>query len=676
VSENPHSGSTPKISGWRSARIGSAAPAFSNDDQAISSLLLEAVDQARRVTQSDGAFVALRDAEGMVCRGSSGNAPVVGSRPAADSGFTGECLSSARVMICQDAENDSRIGAELARSIGLGSAVAVPISSDGSTLGVVEVLSSRPFAFDALQVTLLEKIAAKLAGVLVPKKEFARPVLVMASAPVVVEAPPPVFLTEEVAEPEGRSTSWLWLIAIVPVLIAVAAYLYLPGPGASSDSTPAPVAETVSVGSPRDQPSTPVAARPAETRPVPAPDKSLPKQNVEGEPAGGNDSSSREDQSPPSASRDEPAAKAETSDQNAENVPTLKPGKGNASATESKVAPPDVQLSAAATAAPELALKTAIPIAPVIPAAPTVPPPNFSSQKTFKGHSGWISSLAFSPDGQRLASSSWDRSVKVWEVPSGEQSSTITRKMMEVQTLAFSPDGRLLATENSANAVTFWDTATRKEVLTLPSNKSDEMPGKNWVYSIAFSPDSRWLATGLDDKTIRVWDVATGHPVFDLPTERRVVTYVAFSPDGRYLASGKDEKTIAIWDVASRKIVHTLIGHKKSVYAVAFSPNGRWLASASGDKSVKLWDVASGHELRTLTGHNSNVTSVAFSPDGRWLASGSWDKTTKIWDAERGQEVQTLANTNPVYAIAFDGRGGWLASGTQDGTIKLWHSSH
>jgi hypothetical protein len=116
VSENPHSGSTPKISGWRSGRIGSAVPALSSDDQAISSLLLEAVDQARRVTQSDGAFVALRDDEGMICRASSGNAPAVGSRPAADSGFTGECLSTGRTMLCQDAQNDSRISAALARS--------------------------------------------------------------------------------------------------------------------------------------------------------------------------------------------------------------------------------------------------------------------------------------------------------------------------------------------------------------------------------------------------------------------------------------------------------------------------------------------------------------------------------------------------------------------------------
>jgi putative methionine-R-sulfoxide reductase with GAF domain len=298
--------------------------------------------------------------------------------------------------------------------------------------------------------------------------------------------------------------------------------------------------------------------------------------------------------------------------------------------------------------------------------------PDFVLDRTLNGHSGWVTAVAFSVDGQRLASASWDQTVKFWDVPTGQELGTVAGKIKEVQALAFSRDGHWLATENSSNTVTLWDATTGQEIRTLPGNKPGVL-GNSWVYSIAFSPDGHWLASGLDDKTVRLWDVMTGRVVRDLSALRRSVIYIAFSPDGRWLASGGDDKTIRIWDVSTGQEIRRLSGHKKNIYSVAFSPNGRWLASGSADKSVRLWEVATGREVHTLTGHGNAVTSVAFTPDGRWLASGSWDKTVKIWDVETGHELQTLAGHNrPIYTVAFDSRGRWLAAGSQDGTIKLW----
>jgi WD40 repeat protein len=316
-------------------------------------------------------------------------------------------------------------------------------------------------------------------------------------------------------------------------------------------------------------------------------------------------------------------------------------------------------------------------VTPVLasPINPRTTLPNFVLERTFKGHSDWVTAVAFTSSGV-LASGSWDESVRFWDVATGRELEGLRGNVKHVQALAFSRDGRWLAAENSANAVTMWDATTGKEIRTLASDKPLGAVGTSWVYSIAFSPDGRWLASGVDDKTVRIWEMSTGRKLRDLTALRRSVIYIAFSPDGRLVASGNDDKTTQIWDVSTGAEIRVLSGHRKPIYAVAFSPNGRWLASASGDKTIKVWDVATGHEVRTLPGHLNAVTSLAFSPDGRWLASGSWDKTIKLWDMATGTELQTLgAKTHSIYAVAFDSTGHWLASGSEDGTVNLWRLS-
>ena len=214
-----------------------------------------------------------------------------------------------------------------------------------------------------------------------------------------------------------------------------------------------------------------------------------------------------------------------------------------------------------------------------------------------------------------LVSGSWDRSVKFWEVSTGEQLSAVAGKMKEVQALAFSRDGQLLATENSSNTATLRDPTTGQEIRVFPSDKPLGVLGSNWVYSIAFSPDGQWLASGVDDKTVRLWDVKTGQKVRDLAGFRRQVIYIAFSPDGRLLATGDDEKTISIWDPVP-------VEKKYTNSAVTRSRSTRWPSVRTGvgspppaaDKTVKLWDHDLGHEVRTLAGHGNSVTSLAFSP--------------------------------------------------------------
>ncbi|BAY27998.1 WD-40 repeat-containing protein [Calothrix sp. NIES-2100] len=338
--------------------------------------------------------------------------------------------------------------------------------------------------------------------------------------------------------------------------------------------------------------------------------------------------------------------------------------------------PLKIYLSLAASVQPVATAPTPKPTNPPVSTAPSAA--NFTLAETLIGHSqkvglifkeGIVNSVTFSPDSKTLVSGSGDKTIKIWNLATGQEIRTLNGHSYSVRSVAISPDGKTLASSSWDKTIKIWSLATGQEIRTLNGHS-------HWVKSVAFSPDGKTLASGSDDKTIKIWNLATGQEIRTLNGHSSWVYSIAFSPDGKILASGSWDKTIKIWNLATGQEIRTLNRHSDWVHSVAFSPDGKTLASGSDDKTIKIWNLATGQEIRTLKGHSNLVNSVAFSPDGKTLASGSDDKTIKIWNLATGQEIRTLnGHSDTVNSVAFSPDGKTLASGSNDATIKIWRLS-
>ena len=307
--------------------------------------------------------------------------------------------------------------------------------------------------------------------------------------------------------------------------------------------------------------------------------------------------------------------------------------------------------------------------------------------QTLQGYSDRVFSLAFSPDGRLLATGSEDRLVRVWDVKRGQLLNTLSGHTDEVRSVAFTPVetfrrnvstatnavGYLLASGSYDRTVRLWDVDTGECLKILEKHT-------HRVWSVAFSPDGRVLASGSSDRTIKLWDISTGQCLKSLLGHSRQIRTVAFSPDGQTLASGSDDRSVRLWNWRKAEAVRVLKGHTSWISSVAFSPDNDLLASGSEDQSVRLWETRSNLCLKTLQGHSNGVWSLAFSPtsphspyQGGILASGSQDGIIRFWDSKTGKHLADLqGHSNWIWSVALGPQGNILASGSEDRTIKLW----
>ncbi|MFJ9815928.1 AAA family ATPase [Streptomyces sp. NPDC101151] len=305
------------------------------------------------------------------------------------------------------------------------------------------------------------------------------------------------------------------------------------------------------------------------------------------------------------------------------------------------------------------------------------------------GHTGAVYLTSFSPDGKTLATASYDRTVRLWNVADRSRprplGKPLTGHRSWVSSAVFSPDGHTLASAGDDGTIRLWDVTDPAH----PAPLGRPLTGhKSTIYLVAFSPDGRTLASASEDRTVRLWDVADPgrpKPLGTLGGHTAAVRSVAFSPDGRTLAAGGDDDTIRLWNTADPRhpepLPTVLTGHTDIVHTVAFSPDGRTLASGSADDTIRLWNVSDPAHAAPigspLTGHTGPIWSVAFSPDGGRLAAASADSTASLWNvgdpASPSQVGEPLSGSSgEMYALGFSPDGRTLATGSGDSKVRLW----
>ncbi len=290
-----------------------------------------------------------------------------------------------------------------------------------------------------------------------------------------------------------------------------------------------------------------------------------------------------------------------------------------------------------------------------------------NSLYVYHGHSDKVVGVAWSPDGTRIASGSYDYTVQVWDAANGDHVYTYRGHSKRVTCVAWSPDGTRIASGSDDHTVQVWDAANGDHVYTYRGHSDN-------VHSVAWSPDGTRIASGSNDQTVQIWQAQDGSHTLILRGPSFVWT-AAWSPDGTRTASGSSDDAVRVWDTQNGKLLVTYVPHSSSVHHVEWSRDGTRIVSGSDDGNAVVWNLQKRRPLLTYTGHQDKVWVVAWSPDGRRIASGSLDKTVQVWDAQNGRSLLTYTgHSDGVGTVAWSPDGRRIASGSYDHTVQVWNA--
>ncbi|MBI5820023.1 MAG: TIR domain-containing protein [Verrucomicrobia bacterium] len=280
-----------------------------------------------------------------------------------------------------------------------------------------------------------------------------------------------------------------------------------------------------------------------------------------------------------------------------------------------------------------------------------------------------VKAYAFSPDGTRALTAAQDKTVRLWDIPTGQWLQTFKGHRDTVYCVAWSADQRRMLSGADDETLRLWDVNTGGCLRVF----RDFMGGVN---SVAWGADNRCALSGSDDGTVRLWDLESGRCLRVLEGHELRVWSVAWSSDQRHALSGSDDNTLRLWDLETGCCLRVLEGHTDIVRGVAWSADQRRVLSGSRDHTLRLWDLDTGRCLRVLEGHSDIVFSVVWHPDENLAVSGSFDRTLRVWNVQTGQCLCVLKGHSRDIRGLF-----WITnrcrafSGDSKGGIRVWNLS-
>jgi WD40 repeat protein len=286
-----------------------------------------------------------------------------------------------------------------------------------------------------------------------------------------------------------------------------------------------------------------------------------------------------------------------------------------------------------------------------------------------RGHTDRVGGAAFSPDGSRIVTASADRTVRVWDAATGRETLVLRGHTAGVRSAEFSPDGRQIVTASGDHTARIWDAVTAREGVRLLGHTDR-------VTAARFSPDGSRIITGSFDKTARIWDATSGRELVLLRGHSDLVTDAEFAPDGRHVITTSYDKTARIWDAKDGRKIMQLAGHSGQVWSANYSQDGSRVVTSADDKTARIWDMATGRQLALLSGHTDLVETARFSPDGRRVVTASNDRTARIWDVVPNQQIMVLSgHTGAVQSASFSPDGQHLVTASSDKTSRIWDAA-
>ncbi|MGD1941991.1 MAG: toll/interleukin-1 receptor domain-containing protein [Leptolyngbyaceae cyanobacterium] len=320
-----------------------------------------------------------------------------------------------------------------------------------------------------------------------------------------------------------------------------------------------------------------------------------------------------------------------------------------------------------------------------------------------EGHTSTVWQVAFSPDGQTLASVSADGSIRLWCLD-GIELAMLEGQGTPLLDVDFSPDGEFLVAADSNGAVHLWNSDGSSE-FTWQAHRQP-------TRAVAFSPSGEYVATASEDATVKVWNLngelitnfrgdnggfqallwtpngqliagdekgsiyiwdESGTAIATLPSQPSEVTALDISADGQMLVAVGLDRQVRLYDLATQSLIRSFAAHAGPMYNVRFTPDGEQLITVGDDKVIKIWQLDGTH-YASLVGHTGLIAALALSPDGTMIATSGGDRAVRLWDLQRDNLHVLRGHTGPVNAVTIaPDNSEIIASGGENGILRLWH---